>query len=252
MSILTHAGSETQYAPKTFKRAALLQGRRTADNGGQLASADFADQLEMHAESLPADGADDADGPEALSAEATEAAPPDDYSQILGETQQPKVVYVSHKHGPASGGTTVTILGNYFTNVGEVLFGQVAAEYKVVSTNRIVAVAPPQDPGVVDLRISTGVGVSAAVPFTYQAVPVLTELKPNHGPTRGGTLVIVHGANFVAGQTKVFLGKRQGKDVKLLSSRLLVFRSPPGEAGTVPVVIATPDGVSCEEAFVYA
>jgi IPT/TIG domain len=105
---------------------------------------------------------------------------------------------------------------------------------------------------VVDLRIVTATAASNPVPFTYQATPVVADLKPNHGPTRGSTLVVVHGGNFVVGQTKVYFGKRQGKDVKVLSSRLMVAKSPAAEQpGTVPVVVTTPDGASCEMPFVF-
>jgi IPT/TIG domain len=147
----------------------------------------------------------------------------------------------------------VTILGNYFANVTEVLFGQVpATSVKVVSSNRITAVAPPHDAGMVDVQIGTQASTTAAGRFTYLATPEVTEIKPNHGPTRGGTLVIIHGGNFVNGETKVYFGKRLAKDVKVLSSRLLVVKTPADDAGTVMLAVGTPEGFSAEVPFEFA
>jgi IPT/TIG domain len=238
MSVHAHGGSETQYSPNSVRRAGLLQCVGAAVHGVQLPNTDAATPVEMPVSLSP-------------DVERSDAEQDDASWQSLTDAPLPKIVYTSHKHGPASGGTSVTILGNYFTNVTEVQFGRTAASFRVASSNRIVAVAPPSEPGVVGVRISTGVGTSEAVPFTFQAVPEVTALKPDHGPTRGGTLVIVHGSNFIAGQTKVYFGKRQGKDVKVLSSRLLVIKSPPDEPGNVPVVVTTLDGVSTETSFVY-
>jgi hypothetical protein len=158
--------------------------------------------------------------------------------------------------GPASGGTNVTIFGNSFSNVVEVLFGNVpAASFEVVSSNRINAVVPQHEAGNVDVRVSTVAGGTSEPDkvdqFTFAMVPMVTELKPSQGPTRGGTLIVVHGGNFVAGQTKVHFGQRQGKELKVLSDRMLLVKSPDGEAGTVPLVVRTQAGESAEAPFVY-
>jgi hypothetical protein len=124
----------------------------------------------------------------------------------------------------------------------------------LVSGNRINAVVPPHPAGAVDIRVSTAAGTSEpekADQFTYATLPLVAELQPGHGPTRGGALVVVHGGNFVAGQTKVHFGKSLGREVKVVSDRLLVVKSPKAEAGTVPLLVSTPAGDSAEVPFVY-
>jgi len=243
MSFLAHATSKFQYSTRSILRAGCLttDGQEAALPIGMLAGADDPCDDAISVGSIATDND-----------EVTTGGAAADDPLTLTDPTRPRVVYLSHGSGPASGGTAVTILGNYFANVTEVLFGQVpATSVKVASSNRITAVAPPHDAGVVDVHIGTQAGTTAAGRFTYLATPEVTEIKPNHGPTRGGTLVIIHGGNFVNGETKVYFGKRLAKDVKVLSSRLLVVKTPADEAGTVMLAIATPEGVSAEVPFEF-
>jgi len=244
MSFLAHTASKFQYSSHSVLRARCLQ-----TDG---------DRSPLH-HRLLSDGHEACDQAVGVGSTATDndEAPAADGTAndllTLTDPSRPRVVYLSHVSGPASGGTAVTILGNYFANVTEVLFGQVPATgVKVVSSNRITAVAPSHDAGLVEVQIGTQAGTTAAGRFTYLATPEVTEIKPNHGPTRGGTLVIIHGGNFVTGETKVYFGKRLAKDVKVLSSRLLVVKTPADEAGTVMLAVATPEGVSAEVPFEFA
>jgi hypothetical protein len=195
MSFLAHTASKFQYSSHSILRAGCLKtdGQGSALHHGLLGGA--------------GESCNEAVGVVSIATENDEAstggAPADDLLALTDPTR-PRVVYLSHVRGPASGGTTVTILGNYFANVTEVLFGQVpATSVKVVSSNRIIAIAPPHDAGEVDVQIGTQAGTTAAGRFTYLATPEVTEIKPNHGPTRGGTLVIRHGGNVVTGEAKV-------------------------------------------------
>ena len=167
----------------------------------------------------------------------------------------PRLVYLAPKSGSSTGGTSVTILGNFFINVWEVLFGDVpATQFEVVSPNRINAIAPPHPPGDVHVRVSALAGYSEAEKgdlFTYVTLPVVTDLQPGRGPRRGGTLIVVHGDNFVAGQSKVHFGSGLGREVKVLSERMLIVKSPSAEAASVPLVVSTPAGDSAGVPFVY-
>jgi hypothetical protein len=154
MSFLAHAASKFQYSSHSILRAGCLttDGQLAALPIGLLAGAD--------------DPCDDAIGVGSIATEndepTTGGAAADDLLALTDPTR-PRVVYLSHVSGPASGGTTVTILGNYFANVTEVLFGQVpATSVKVVSSNRITAVAPPHDAGLVDVQLGTQTGTTAA------------------------------------------------------------------------------------------
>ncbi len=248
MTVRTQAGSETPKATNLPLRAAWLNGIAQTAAAEPNAHPEVTPVRETPLPALP----DFARLGAALADDTVTEAPEEEPAPSVGNTAQPRVVYQSTKSGPASGGTSVTILGSYFANVTEVLFGgERAASFKVVSSNRLVAVAPPHKAGVVDVRIATATTVVEAGTFTFLALPVVTQVKPDHAPTRGGTLVVVHGGNFIAGKTLVYFGKRQGRDVKVLSSRLLVVKAPPAEAGSVLLAIATPDGLSEEEPFVY-
>jgi hypothetical protein len=255
MSVLAHTGSKNHYSTHTSLRAACLKGERETAAalpfGLVLLADDPSDQP------TPDEvGAEDAGADDTLAADGGDSGCEAGLCDAVAGVPRPRIAYVNHKSGPASGGTSVTILGNHFTGVTDVLFGDVpAASFQVVSGNRIVAVAPPGEAGVVDLAVAAAGGTSAAVKadrFTYIAAPVITLLKADHGPIRGGTLVIVEGGNFVAGQTKVYFGKRHGKDVKVLSDRLLVVKTPESPVGTVLVAVTTNDGISNEMPFAFA
>ncbi len=268
MAIVTHDGSDNHYSPNSFQRPLWLQGVRTKAKVEQQD-----DTVELGGEaSRPTPSI--AMGPVILTGDSwpdmlSEEEPTTESSRAIDDKEdgietrrgmpdgrKPRISYLSQRRGAASGGTSVTILGSYFAGVTEVLFGkEPATSFKVVSNNRIVAIAPPSEAEVVAVTVCKGSSASDAAPaaqFVYIASPIVADVKPNHGPTRGGMLVVVHGANFVAGNTKVYFGKRPGKDVKVLSSRLLVVKAPAHDAGTVGLAVTTPDGVSDELPFTYS
>jgi hypothetical protein len=267
MAIVTHNGSDNQYSPNSFQRALWLQGVRSragaeqqddaVDLGGESARpvpSIAIGPVILTGDSWPEMGSDEESATEPRRAidDNEDGVEP---RQGLADNRKPRISYLAQRRGAASGGTSVTILGSYFAGVTEVLFGkEPATSFQVVSNNRIVAIAPPSEVETVAVAVCKGRSISDATPaaqFVYIASPIVTDVKPNHGPTRGGMLVVVHGANFVAGNTKVYFGKRPGKDVKVLSSRLLVVKSPAHDAGTVGLAVTTPDGVSGEHPFTY-
>jgi hypothetical protein len=84
----------------------------------------------------------------------------------------PAVTSLSPTSGPAAGGTSVTINGSNFSGATAVQFGTLAAtSFNVTSGTRIVAVAPAQAAGRIDIRVTTSYGTSNVViadRFTYQ------------------------------------------------------------------------------------
>lgn len=58
------------------------------------------------------------------------------------ETLSPYILSASPNNGPLSGGTTVLITGNNFTNVMTVKFGGAIATYTLISPTSISAVSP--------------------------------------------------------------------------------------------------------------
>jgi hypothetical protein len=159
----------------------------------------------------------------------------------------PTINKISPAHGPISGGTLVLITGTEFTGVTSVKFGTATAEFAVFPNSQLItAIAPPGSAETVDITVTIPEGTSAitqADKFTYYAVPTITEIQPNYGPTSGEAgLVFIRGSNF-KGATLVKIGRvdvnfceNYGADIN--------FLLPPGPAGTVDVTVTTPGGTS--------
>ena len=109
------------------------------------------------------------------------------------------VTGLSPTGGPTAGGTPVTITGTNFSGATAVKFGATAAtSFTVNSATSITAVAPAGAAGSVDVTVTTPAGTSAtsAADNTPTSLLYVTGLNPSGGPTAGGTLVTITGANF--------------------------------------------------------
>jgi YVTN family beta-propeller protein len=85
----------------------------------------------------------------------------------------PVVAAASPAHGPAAGGTTVTITGKDFTGITLVTFGGVpAAKFSLKSATTIVAVTPASAAGPAVVQVANPAGTSAP------ASPVFNFLAP--------------------------------------------------------------------------
>ena len=74
-------------------------------------------------------------------------------------------------------------------------------------------------------------------------VPSIGSVTPPRGPTEGGTVAIITGNNFKPGTTVSF-GANASPFVKVVSPTTLTVVTPPGSAGKVNVVVASPEGQS--------
>ena len=102
-------------------------------------------------------------------------------TQVIGSDFQavnltPVVSSLDQTSGSTAGGTSVTVHGIDFTGVAgqlSVAFGGIAAtSFTVVNDTTLVATAPPQSAGTVDVTVSSPYGtsaISAADQFTYSA-----------------------------------------------------------------------------------
>lgn len=115
----------------------------------------------------------------------------------------PAVTGLSPGHGPASGGTTVTITGTGFTGATAVAFGALpATAYTVVSGTQIQATAPAHLPGIADVLVTNPAGISTAAPadhFTYNSQPSIDdEVTASGTSTATATLSAAQGDLIVA------------------------------------------------------
>ena len=168
----------------------------------------------------------------------------------------PAVTSVAPDSGPTSGGTNVTITGTNFSAGATVRFGGAAAtNVAVVSATSITATSPAGSAGTVDVTVTTAGGTSAASAadgFTYIAGPAVTSVSPSSGPSAGGTVVTITGANF-SGASAVKFGGASAIWFNVGSATSILAKSPAG-AGTVDVTVTTTagtSGTSAADLFTY-
>ena len=116
---------------------------------------------------------------------------------------QVSVTSISPKHGALEGGTRVIVRGSHFVN-NEVLackFGDIVVAASFVTTSELVCLSPSHNVGRVAVEVSTNrVDYSGnGVLYTFKMQSSVSFIEPRLGPKSGGTLVTVHGNNFIQG-----------------------------------------------------
>jgi hypothetical protein len=161
----------------------------------------------------------------------------------------PTITSVAPKSGPLVGGTAVTITGTNFMapDVTTVTFGGVAAtSLVVVSATSLTCTTPAGAAGAADVvaTASSGAGTLTAG-FTYEPVPTVTGVTPNHGPTAGGTNVVISGTGFTssAALTTVHFGGVLATGVTVVNATTIEAIAPAVAAGPVPITVTTPGGI---------
>ena len=165
--------------------------------------------------------------------------------QYTYETQ-PVVTALGTASGPATGGTSVVIIGSGFTGVTDVLFGDTAAAGFTVNGDTQITARAPAGSGTVDVTVANAVGTStasAADRFTYIARPVVSALTPSHGPLAGGTSVVITGTGL-SGASSVSFGAVAATSFRVDSATQITAVSPAGSAGAVDVTVTTPGRTS--------
>ena len=160
----------------------------------------------------------------------------------------PAITKVIPDNGKLAGGTKITIQGNGFLPGARVLFGDVyarsfvlASEIQVMSPNIINAIAPSGEPGPKDVVIRNPDRQEIVLPggFTYNPMPQINDISPNHGSTSGGTKIIVRGAGFLQG-AKVIVGNRPAT-AELQDDSTIEAVTPPNPQGVFDVRVINPD-----------
>ncbi|MGC2184979.1 MAG: IPT/TIG domain-containing protein, partial [Terriglobales bacterium] len=151
----------------------------------------------------------------------------------------PSVNSVLPNNGPTTGGTSVTITGTNFAAGATVTFGGVAAtNVSLVNSTTMTAMTPAGSAGGVTVTVTfNGQSGSLANGFTYIAVPTVSSVSPNGGPTAGGTAVTITGANFAAGATVTF-GNAAATNVNVTNTTTITAITPAGSVGAVTVTVA--------------
>jgi hypothetical protein len=164
-----------------------------------------------------------------------------------GAAAIPKVAAVSPNNGSTLGGTRVTVTGTGLNGVTAVRFGATAGTHvNVVSSTLLQVISPAHATGVVNVRVVSKAGTSAAVladHYQFIAPPTVTSVSPKGGTSAGGTTVTVKGTSF-RHVAAVRFGAGFGTNVVVTSPTTLTTRAPIHTQGQVDVTVVTAYGQS--------
>jgi len=164
----------------------------------------------------------------------------------LDNAPAPAVYSVSPSSGPVTGGTFVTVTGANFQPLALVTIGGTSCTVSGTVTATSVqcttaaGIAGPTTVVVVNPDSQNGQKVNG---FTYNPLPTVSSLNPASGPTAGGTLVTVSGADFLNGAT-VTVGGANCPVSGAFAADTLYCTTPAGSAGAADVAVDNPDGGS--------
>ncbi|MBF0673279.1 MAG: IPT/TIG domain-containing protein [Salinibacterium sp.] len=163
----------------------------------------------------------------------------------------PDIISIAPEEGPETGGTTVVITGNNFSNASGVTFGGVpAAVFHIDSDTQITVTTPVHAPGVASVVVEHPIGDSAPEPFTFLPVPSIAGITPDEGPITGGTIVTITGSGFT-GATGVDFDGAAGTGFAVVSETEIRVTTPPGSEGPADVVVLHPTENSSAGTFTY-
>ena len=159
----------------------------------------------------------------------------------------PVVSTIDPEHGPAAGGTAVTIEGDNFTDSADtdVYFdGAAASNVVVVDPNTITCDTPAQVAGLVDVEVTNSNGSDTlAGCFTYHNAPAIATIAPDSGPQAGGTAVTITGSDFTTvGTTAVTFDTEAATDVVVVNATTITCTTPAHSEGSVDVTVTNDFG----------
>jgi len=157
-------------------------------------------------------------------------------------------------HGPFSGGNALVLRGAGFTSSAiEVRLGALVvppSDVRRIDPNRLEVIAPPQDPGPVDVVIDDGT-FRALLPAGYVYDPV--SIAPSAGPPGGGiTLTLRAASDTFDAATVVELDGLPCTEWSAASAREGSCRTPAHDLGVVDVTVRNgAETLVLEDAFTY-
>jgi hypothetical protein len=159
----------------------------------------------------------------------------------------PSVSIVMAGSGPATGGNSVSIYGQYFTGATAVDFGSTPAVFYVVSDSTITATVLAESAGTVYVTATTPGGTSPANnnsdEYTYYTVPTVTAVTPNTGPTGGEAGVVIAGTGFTRAISVCF-GSLNAFFTVNSATQITAAAPASMMPGTVDVTVETQNGTS--------
>jgi hypothetical protein len=171
-----------------------------------------------------------------------------------GSSSLPGFTYLSppviSSFSPTSGpiGTTVTIVGNYFSNATQVYFGGIeAVSFTIVSFDTIRAVTATGNTGPITVINPVGSGFSSGDYTFIYSPPTITSFSPTSGAT--GASIAITGTNFLPGLTSVSFGNVPATAITFNSSTSLT--ATVGNGATGDVSVTTPGGTASLAGFTY-
>jgi hypothetical protein len=130
--------------------------------------------------------------------------------------------------------------------------GLSASNIVVINETTLTADTPAHAAGTVDVVVTTAAGSDTLINgFTYLAIPTFTTINPASGSSIGNTGVTLTGTNFM-GTTGVTFDGIPATSVHVVNNNAVTVVTPAHAAGSVDVVITTPDGsASLNNGFNY-
>lgn len=168
----------------------------------------------------------------------------------------PSTTSLAPANGPEAGGTTVMLDGSGYTDATAVSFGGLPGTGLVVVDDTRITVNAPPGTGTVPVTVTTPLGVSSPLAYTYDpppsAPPVASTITPASGPPTGGTTVTITGSGFLDASTVTF-GGTAGTNLTIASDTSLTVDTPAHPTGNavVDVAVVSSAGASVPLDFSY-
>lgn len=159
--------------------------------------------------------------------------------------KSPSITSVQPSKGLTSGGETVTIKGQNFSQRTKVYFGSYLATVQSISPNEISVLTPIGSQGSVTVKVQNEDGKYATDTFTYYATPTISSVTPNEGPITGGNKIAVIGSYFMKG-AKVYINNKLATSEFATSSKVYAIVPSSDVPGKVTISIENPDGTTAE------
>jgi hypothetical protein len=170
---------------------------------------------------------------------------------VNADTETPTITSLSVVHGPATGGTVLTILGTGFSPDSIVSFGTDVVAATFVDDNHLT-VTSPAGIGAKNVKVDNGGGHSVTSSNAWYNDPTFTSLSISKGHAAGGDAATITGHGFINGTTSATLGGTS-LSITVVSATSITFTTPAHATGLVDLVITNgaPHSVTGTGVFTY-